>query len=86
MPKSLDERFKEFLSSLIEVENIDELDMPQKQKEASRADYFTENRQLIIELKSLETNTEYKIEKILESHRSRHEGFCSFNEKCRKRH
>lgn len=73
MKKSLDERFKEFLGTLPEVENIDNLNMTQQQKDASKADYFVENRQVIIELKSLETDTEHKIEKILEPHRSRPE-------------
>jgi hypothetical protein len=73
MKKSLEERFKEFLDSLTGVENIDNLNMTQQQKDAKKADYFAENRQLIIELKSLETDTEPKIEKILEPHRSRQE-------------
>lgn len=73
MKKSLDQRFKEFLSTLSEVENIDNLNMTQQQKDSSKADYFAENRELVIELKSLETDTEHKIEKILEPHRSRPE-------------
>lgn len=73
MEKSLDQRFKEFLSTLTEVENIDNLNMTQQQKDSSKADYFAENHQLVIELKSLETDTEHKIEKILEPHRSRPE-------------
>ncbi len=73
MKKSLDQRFKEFLSTLVGVENIDNLNMTQQQNNANKADYFAENRQLIIELKSLETDTEYKVEKILEPHRSRPE-------------
>lgn len=71
--KKLDERFKEFLATLAGVENIDDLNMTQQQKEASKADYFAENHQLIIELKSLETDTEHKIERILEPQRSRPE-------------
>ncbi len=73
MEKSLDQRFKEFLSTLTGVENIDNLNMTQQQNNANKADYFAENRQLIIELKSFETDTEHKVEKILESHRSRPE-------------
>ncbi|CAN5212874.1 hypothetical protein BH10ACI1_BH10ACI1_15770 [soil metagenome] len=73
MKKILEQRFKEFLKTLTEVENIDNLNMTQQQKDASKADYFAENRQLIIELKSLETDTEPKIEKIIEPHRSRPE-------------
>lgn len=73
MKKGLEQRFKEFLDSLIGVENIDKLNMTQQQKDAKKADYLAENRQLIIELKSLETDTEPKIEKILEPHRTREE-------------
>lgn len=73
MKKSLEQRFKEFLDTIAGVENIDNLNMTQQQKEAKKADYFAENRQLIIELKSLETDTEPKVEKILKPHRSRPE-------------
>lgn len=71
--KKLDTRFKEFLDTFAGIENIDNLNLTQQQKDESKADYFAENRQLIIELKSLETDTEHKIEKILEPHRSRPE-------------
>lgn len=71
--KNLDQRFKEFLHTLQEVENIDNLVLTNKQRDSNKADYFIKNRQLIIELKSLETDTEYKIEKILEPHRLRPE-------------
>ncbi|HEX8264968.1 MAG TPA: hypothetical protein VF596_06050 [Pyrinomonadaceae bacterium] len=71
--KKLDQRFKEFLAKLTQVENIDNLNLNQQQKDESKADYFAESRQLIIELKSLETDTEHKIEKIHEPQRSRPE-------------
>ncbi len=73
MKKSLEERFIEFLDTLNGVENIDKLNMTQQQKNAKKADYFAQNRELIIELKSLETDTQPKVERILEPHRSRPE-------------
>lgn len=71
--KSLHQKFKDFMESLDDVENIDNLPLTQKQNDAKKADYFAKNRNVVIELKSLETDTEYKIEKILEPHRSRPE-------------
>jgi hypothetical protein len=73
MKKTLEERFIEFLDMLTDVENIDKLNMTKQQKDAQKADYFSQNRELIIELKSLETDTQPKVEKILEPHRSRPE-------------
>jgi len=70
MKKSLEDRFKKFLDTFVGVENIDNLNMTQQQQESKKADYFAENRELIIELKSLETDTQPKIEKILEPYRS----------------
>jgi hypothetical protein len=71
--KKLELRLIKFLATFAEIENIDSLDLTQQQRDESKADYFAENRQLIIELKSLETDTEHKIEKIIEPHRSRPE-------------
>ncbi|MCW5962331.1 MAG: hypothetical protein KIS76_19375 [Pyrinomonadaceae bacterium] len=73
MKKSLDQRFKDFLNTLSEIENIDQLNLTHQQKRAKKADYFGQNRKLIIELKSLETDTQPKVEKILEPHQSRPE-------------
>lgn len=73
MKETLEQRFKQFLDTFVGIENIDNLNMTQQQQNASKADYFAENRQLVIELKSLETDTESKIEKLLEPHRSRPE-------------
>ncbi len=71
--KFLHQRFKDFLETLDNVENIDNLNLTPKQRDAKKADYFAINRKLVIELKSLETDTEYKVEKILEPYRSRPE-------------
>jgi Uma2 family endonuclease len=70
---TLENRFKSFLDTLEDVENIDNLTLTQEQRNANKADYFAKNRNLIIELKSLETDTEQKLEKILLPHRSRPE-------------
>jgi hypothetical protein len=68
--KPLAERFSDFLNSREDVENIDALPL---QRNPSKADYFAEKRGVIIELKSLETDTEHRIEEILKPHRSRPE-------------
>jgi hypothetical protein len=66
-------RFEEFIQNIQGVEIIDRLRMGQKDGDFKRADYFAENRSLVIELKTLETDTEWKIEKILEPYREREE-------------
>ncbi len=71
--RTLDQRFKEFIDALYGVESIDALAMTSEQQTSSKADYFAEDRQVVIELKSLETDTEHRVEEILKPHRSRPE-------------
>ena len=73
MPRSLNERFKIFVSQLPSVEVIDDLDLPSAFDEEKRADFLVENRKVVIELKSLESDPEYKIHAELENHRKREE-------------
>jgi hypothetical protein len=70
---TLEQRFKDFIATLSEIENIDELSLTDPQRRAEKADYFGENRSLVIELKSLDTGTNSKVEEILEPHRERNE-------------
>src|SRR5262249_46386303 len=51
--KNLEGRFKAFLDSLEDAENIDQLVLTKAQSEAQRADYFLNNRAIICELKAL---------------------------------
>lgn len=66
-------RFIAFAKSLPGAECIDELDLTLKQKEARKADFLFDNRRIVCELKSLKTDTEGKVEKILEPHKQRPE-------------
>lgn len=69
MKATLEHRFIAFARNLTAAEYIDDLNLTHDQKAAQKADFFFNNRGIICELKSLKTNTEDKIEKILESYR-----------------
>lgn len=69
--ESLKVRFENFLTTLDGLENIDILLSGQPKISSDRADYLAENRKLVIELKALETDTEWKLEKILKPYRER---------------
>jgi hypothetical protein len=70
---SLNERFKRFISQLPFAEVIDDLEIPGAFAQEKRADFLIENRKVIIELKSLESDPEHKIDAELENHRERNE-------------
>lgn len=65
------------MATLPGVSSIDELLVGRTGIDKNRADYLANNSGLIIELKTLEEDTEGKVEKILEPHRARPE-FPSF--------
>lgn len=69
---SLEERFKEFLGGLPDSENLDEI-LPDGSSKGKKADYLLDQRNIILELKSLQTDPEYKIDQLLEPIRSRPE-------------
>jgi len=73
MASLLNERFKAFVSQLPLSEVIDDLDLPAEFDKEKRADFSIENRRAIIELKSLESDPEYKIHAEIEKHRKRDE-------------
>ena len=73
MPKSLRDRFQEFITKLPYSEVIDELETPKIFIDEKRADYFIENRKVIIEQKTLESDPEYKVHEELDKHRERDE-------------
>ncbi|MCS6316188.1 MAG: hypothetical protein H8K05_00055 [Nitrospira sp.] len=68
---TLEERFKRFLSTLPGAENVDEVIPSGSFPNRERADYLLQNRKIVIELKSLQTDTSHKIEKELAIHRDR---------------
>jgi hypothetical protein len=73
MTKNLEQRFLHYLSSLPNAENIDELDILKEKQENKKADYFVFNRNLIIELKTLKTDSKHKVDSEVDKHRDRDE-------------
>lgn len=71
MPTALERRFLNFLASLPESESLDEILAGSKYDGERRADYLLFGRKVIIEVKSLETDTSPKIEAEMEKHRER---------------
>ncbi|MBC8286270.1 MAG: hypothetical protein H8E42_02215 [Nitrospinae bacterium] len=66
MKKSLEERFFSFLKFLPGSESIDSLKLPKGNEESQIADYFLANRQIIVEVKTLKSDTAYKVDEVLE--------------------
>jgi hypothetical protein len=66
---TLEASFHEFMASLRDAESIDSLPTPVGFERSQRADYLLDERRVIVELKSLESDPIYKIEKILEPRR-----------------
>ena len=73
MPNSLEQRFYNYLSTLPNAENVDELDIPKGKEDNKKADYFVFNRNLIIEVKTLKTDSKHKIDNEVDKHRDRDE-------------
>ncbi|MEQ1596177.1 MAG: hypothetical protein ABL985_13895 [Casimicrobium sp.] len=62
-------RFKAFMASLPDAEEIDSIKLPERFRGARRADYFLGERKIVVELKSLEVDPSEKIESVLEARR-----------------
>lgn len=71
MPSSLERRFLKFLAALPGAESLDLLLAGQDYVGERRADYLLFDRRLIVEVKSLETDTSSKVELEMEQHRER---------------
>lgn len=71
MPESLEEKFKRFIASLPGVEVIDKIIPSGLHQGKRRADYLLQNRQVILELKTLKTDPSPKVDKELEKHQDR---------------
>lgn len=69
--RNLTGRFKAFLKTLDNAECIDDLLLTEEQERAKKADYFFNNREIIAELKSLETDSSQKIQKLVEKYQKR---------------
>jgi len=57
------------MASLADVERVDDIEMPHGYESSRRADYFLDQRNVVIELKSLETDPSEKIETVLQTRR-----------------
>lgn len=66
MNKSLEERFITFAKSLDAAECIDDLPLTAEQKAGKRGDFFFNGRTIVGEIKSLKTNTQDKINALLQ--------------------
>jgi hypothetical protein len=71
MTVSLNDRFQSFLSKLPFAEAIDDLDLSPEYDKSKRADFLLENRKVIIEIKTLESDPEHKIHTELKNHQER---------------
>src|SRR5437660_365639 len=63
--QSLEERVIRFLEKRAGVENIDKLHLTPAQLNAEKADFFLSQRQVICEVKSLQTDVEEKVHIIM---------------------
>ena len=70
---SLQDRFEAFLNQLEEAESIDDTLSNTELAHGKRADYLLDHRRFILEVKALETDPKYKVEKLLKPHRDRPE-------------
>jgi hypothetical protein len=70
---TLNERFIKFMSQLPMVEVIDELELPPNFEKEKRADFLIERRKVIVEIKSLESDPEYKVQDEMAKHQGREE-------------
>jgi uncharacterized protein YjiS (DUF1127 family) len=68
--RNLEGRFTAFAKTLGGSECIDDLDLTDDQQKAKKADFFFNNREIISEFKSHQTDTSDKIEKILAPYRN----------------
>lgn len=67
--KNLEERFKLFAKNMKGAECVDDLTLTVEQRDANKADYLFDNRNVIGELKALQTDASDKVEKVLEPYR-----------------
>ena len=70
---SLNNRFHKFMSQLPFVEAIDDMNLSPDYNDYKRADYFVEDRKVVIEVKMLESDPEYKVHDELKKHKDREE-------------
>jgi len=65
LPLAFRDRFALFAKTIPDSECIDDLPQTEEQRTAKKADFFFENRQIVCEVKNLETDTSPKVDKLL---------------------
>ena len=70
---SLEDRFQAFLDQLDDAESIDDSLSDTELSHGMRADFLLDQRRIVLEVKSLEADPEYKIKKRLAPHQERQE-------------
>jgi SEC-C motif len=73
LPLALKERLPLFARTVPGAELIDDLVLTAEQKKANKADIFFQGRRIICETKVFNTDTAWKIERLLEPHKRRRE-------------
>jgi len=68
---TLENRFKKFMYQLPSVEVIDDIELPLETNDKKKADYLYLDRKVILELKSLKDDPEFKVHKEMNKHRTR---------------
>src|SRR5687767_7337423 len=68
---SLEERIIRFLEAQPGAENVEKLSQTPAQRGSEQVDFFLSNREVLCELKSLETSTEEKVNALVEPLQSR---------------
>lgn len=71
MSLTLEDRFNSFLRKTASSEEIDSLKLSGEYQKSKKADYLLCNRRLIIELKTLKSDTSHKVSKEMEKHQDR---------------
>lgn len=70
---SLEDRILKFLASQPDAESIDQIDYPHNPKFSRKADFLLLSRSVIVEIKTLKTETMQKIDREIDRHREREE-------------
>ena len=71
--RTLEGRFMAFLEQLEGAESIDDTWSDAELSHGKRADFLLDQRRIVLEIKSLQADPEYKVEERLSAHRGRPE-------------
>lgn len=63
---SLEQSMDHFLKHILGGERIDDLLKAEEQKTAQKADFFLDDRNVVLELKSLQKEQDWRVQKVLD--------------------